>query len=313
MLYIESPSDSKLDKYYLDVKDKISLRLSTAQLSDEIITYLSNKKIERIIKDKPNKLILHHIEFMTRFVDLPQNDIAQKEQIFAGIKSVLDYKEIISDSKSTSYELAKITNRNTCTYCNRLYTNTVEYRDPQTNRINVGTRITRAVFDHWFCKKEYPLLALSFYNLIPSCSVCNTSIKGDDEFGLSTHIHPYIDNVVNHFSFSYKPKSLFENEIVIKQNNSNDKLKRTLDELKIKEVYDAHSNLELKDLIDLNEKYNENYIDTLFNSTFSNLNMKEPEIYRLIFGIESQESDFYKRPFSKFKKDIIKELREVQK
>jgi len=249
---------------------------------------------------------------MTRFVDLPQNDIAQKEQIISGLKSVFNYNEIISDSKSTSYELAKITNRNTCTYCNRLYTNTIEYRDPQTNRINVSTRITRAVFDHWFCKKEYPLLALSFYNLIPSCSVCNSSIKGDDEFGLSTHIHPYIDNVVTDFSFSYQPKTLFENEIVIKQNNSNNKLKRTLEELKIKEVYNAHSNLELKDLIDLNEKYNSTYINTLFNETFRNLNMDETEIYRLIFGIESNEKEFYKRPFSKFKKDIIQELRGIQ-
>jgi len=49
MLYIESPSDSKIDKYYQDIKDKISFRLGSAQLSAEIINHFNEKKVERII------------------------------------------------------------------------------------------------------------------------------------------------------------------------------------------------------------------------------------------------------------------------
>ena len=40
----------------------------------------------------------------------------------------------------------------------------------------------RPQFDHWFPKKKYPLLAISFYNLIPCCTYCNSSVKGDIEF-----------------------------------------------------------------------------------------------------------------------------------
>lgn len=313
MLHIPPPNFEKVEEYYNDIKERILKRLNESLLSDDIKRYLTIDKIKQIIIDDPQKLIHHHNEFMGHYVDIEANTEEMKDSIWTQIESVFDYEEIISRSKSTSYDLAKITNRNTCTYCNRLYTNTIEERDPITRQFNDRHRITRPVFDHWYCKKDYPLLALSFYNLIPSCSVCNSSIKGSDNFSLESHLHPYIDNSNNEFSFSYQLKSLFENEVTIKVKTENQRLKKTLEDFKTKEVYNAHSNLELKDLIDLNEKYSENYIDTLFNSTFRNLNMKEPEIYRLIFGIESQESDFYKRPFSKFKKDIIVELRERNK
>jgi len=309
MLHIPSPPTDKVEGYYNSIKVRIDDRLKKSKLAKNIKGYLNEQKIKNIIVEKPQELFDLHNEFMNMYVNIATNSERKKAKIIEQIKLVFDYKGIISESKSTSYELAKITKRNTCTYCNRLYTNIVDYKDPKTKRINNGTRITRPVFDHWYCKKDYPLLALSFYNLIPSCSVCNSSIKGDDEFALKSHIHPFIDNAISDFLFSYKPKNLHENEVVLKVNPQNIKLQKTLHDFKIKEVYDAHSNLELKDLIELNEKYNNNYIDTLFNSTFSNLNMKEPEIYRLIFGIESNENEFYKRPFSKFKKDIILELR----
>lgn len=313
MLNIPSPKKEKIEEYYNDIKERIHKELNESLLSDDIKSFLSINKIKHVIIDEPQKLIVHHNDFMSRFVDIEANTQEMKKEISKQVKSVFNYEEIISRSKKTSYDLAKITNRNTCTYCNRLYTNTIEEKDPVTRRFNDNYRITRPVFDHWYCKAKYPLLALSFYNLIPSCSVCNSSIKGSDEFSLESHLHPYIDNAINDFSFSYQSKALSKNEVTIKYKTKNDKLKKTLEDFKTKEVYNAHSNLELEDLIDLNKKYNDNYIDTLFNNTFSNLNMKEPEIYRLIFGIESQESDFYKRPFSKFKKDIIEELREKMK
>lgn len=36
--------------------------------------------------------------------------------------------------------------------------------------------------------------------------------------------------------------------------------------------------------------------------------MSKEEAYRMVFGIETKEEDYHKRPFSKFKKDIIDEL-----
>ena len=36
--------------------------------------------------------------------------------------------------------------------------------------------------DHFFPKKQYPIFALSLYNLVPSCQVCNRGIKGASNF-----------------------------------------------------------------------------------------------------------------------------------
>lgn len=36
--------------------------------------------------------------------------------------------------------------------------------------------------------------------------------------------------------------------------------------------------------------------------------MSKEEVYKNVFGIESKEKDFHKRPFSKFKYDILEEL-----
>lgn len=49
-----------------------------------------------------------------------------------------------------------------CPYCNRHYTFTVD-----------STWKIRPQFDHFYPKSAYPYLALSFYNLIPCCPVCN--------------------------------------------------------------------------------------------------------------------------------------------
>lgn len=64
-----------------------------------------------------------------------------------------------------AYDLARNIDLNTCVYCNRNYTSTVE-------------KITRPQFDHYFSQTQHPLLALSFFNLIPSCAICNSNIKG---------------------------------------------------------------------------------------------------------------------------------------
>ena len=51
-----------------------------------------------------------------------------------------------------------------------------------------------------------------------------------------------------------------------------------------------------------------NYIKILTEDTFKNLKISKEEIYRMVFGIEIEEENYHRRPFSKFKKDIIDEL-----
>jgi hypothetical protein len=68
---------------------------------------------------------------------------------------------------------------NTCLYCNR---NHIHY--------DYGKKIGTTL-DHFYDKATYLYLALSFYNLIPSCYSCNTQLKGSKLFTIETHLHPY--------------------------------------------------------------------------------------------------------------------------
>ena len=125
----------------------------------------------------------------------PEYKAITKEEIEA-IKHVFNYKTQISSNTTFSYYIAELLNTNTCTYCNRQYTLTVKTIQ--------GEHLIRPEFDHWFAQSHYPDFALSFYNLIPSCSFCNSILKNDKETVLGKHIHPYLD-VDAGFEFTYNP------------------------------------------------------------------------------------------------------------
>ncbi len=210
------------------------------------------------------------------------------------IEKIINYKDWRGGDHA--YQVAKLINQNTCTYCNRLYTSSFT---------KGSKKVFLAQFDHWFPKADYPLLALSFYNLIPSCSPCNSSVKGSVKFALDTHIHPYVDDIINDFSFGYDLKAVGEYKIKIE--TKEDKIKKTLDDFKIKEIYNSHQS-ELDDLITTKRAYSKGYLSSLALA-FPKAGLSDKDIYRLAFGVEQDEKDFHKHPLSKFKHDILEELK----
>ncbi|MCA0960210.1 hypothetical protein LCL86_14220 [Muricauda ruestringensis] len=206
------------------------------------------------------------------------------------------------EKRYCGYDLAKNLEINTCTYCNRNYTNTII-----TKR---GEKITRPQFDHFFDKKRHPFLALSFYNLIPSCSICNSNIKHGIPFHLSTHAHPYLDKSIEEFKFTYdySKDPYHKNGLRIGTVVEKDWfVYNLLNDLKIEEVYSSHTDL-LFDLLKLKQAYSAKYLSILESEVLTGIKVSNSELYRLAFGVFYDEKDFDKRPFSKFKKDILKEL-----
>lgn len=332
MLNLERHNIIDIRAYYnslttIGMVDTLYTEVNKSKLKANAKIYLTKAKIEEILEAAPKRLVEIHEEFIK---SLNKNNTTHDYENYLVAKSrkkrntaekklvrkydptviklskIFNYEKYISDKKTKSYPLATLIGRNTCTYCNRLYTFTIVRRDVNTGRVNNSTRITRPQFDHWLPKKKFPLFALSFYNLIPSCAVCNSSVKGDEAFSLSTHVHPYINENDQKYRFSYKIGASGHNEVVLKFHG--DKVKRTLEDLKIKEIYDEHSEYELQDILDLRYKYSENYLDVLFNDTLDLREVDKKDAYRLLFGVEIDPKDFHKRPFSKFKYDILKEL-----
>ena len=217
------------------------------------------------------------------------------------IKKIFDYDWFIAKTKKryNAYHLAASLEVNVCVYCNRNYTHTVITND--------GEKITRPQFDHFFSKGKNPVLALSFYNLIPSCSICNSGIKHEADFELPTHNHPYKDNFLSDFSFSYKYSNEEPSGFRIVTETPNIKAHRTLFDLKTDLIYNTHVS-ELKEMLRMKYAFSDKYLEILKNNVLTGVNIPRKELYNIAFGVEQDEKEFGARPFSKFKNDILKEL-----
>tara|TARA_R110001632_G_scaffold104336_3_gene213231 strand:+ start:1198 stop:2205 length:1008 start_codon:yes stop_codon:yes gene_type:complete len=273
-------------------------------LNPNFVRLFNDRNLHAIICSKPRDLVFKEVilcQMFMRFGYTKEDFKNECEKLF--VKS--GYEDFFYSS--LNYRLAEWLDIHTCTYCNRQYTMVI--RKPNGNKAMVPQ------FDHWFAKSEHPVLALSFYNLVPSCGICNSSIKSTATLSLDNHFHPYVDDgISNSFRFSYLAKSPNNYEVICKSmDNSSLKAQNTIDIMETKLLYKGHSKKELQDLIDLRYKYSDNYLNTLLNKTFKNLEVSKSDKYRMIFGIEIDESNYHKRPFSKFKKDIVDELIRVTK
>lgn len=263
--------------------------------------------LEEIIKAKPDKMLQLELKLRAEWYSNVNHDINEFKDGCSVVLKDKGYGGWFTDAKGLNYDLAEWLDQHTCTFCNRQYIFTA--------RKNAGKKGMTCQFDHWFDKGSRPLFALSFYNLIPSCSVCNSSVKSVAHFNTDDYLHPYLDkDISSRFKFSSIPNTATQYGITFLNENKMDaKTKRTLEGLGTKLVYSKHSEKELQDLIDLRLKYSENYLKNLLENTFDGeLNITKEEKYRLIFGIELSEDYMHKRPFSKFKKDIIEELLKIK-
>lgn len=290
-------------------------------LSDELV-------IELLIKSKPENLLeinqiisnealdrettKYYLEIKDRRKDNAEKTISFFKSVgkkyFDLLSEIICYDYWISidtnSSKYNAYDLSEALNQSTCVYCNRNYTLTIR------SDAKKSGKLLRPQFDHWYPKEKFPLLALSFYNLIPSCSSCNSSIKGSIDFRLETHVHPYSDDVINKFNYSFEYWEMI-GKYSISINCKNDpRISNTVNALALKEIYEAHQ-FELDDLIKISQAYSPEYLRIL-KSSFPSANLTDEQIYRFAFGTELNSYDFHKRPFSKFKHDILKELKIIK-
>lgn len=282
---------------------------------------LTRSKVEEYLDSTPQRMLeLHDALFHRIFGDrinkelwiniinrLDKNKDEDRQFIIElhVIKKIFNYESYIDANTDFSYWLAELIGTNTCVYCNRQYTLTI--RDS-----NIQKGLVRPTFDHWLPQKYYPDLALSFYNLIPSCSLCNSSLKHDDAIQPGQYVYPYGSDGAG-FDFTYRKlsshKYMVETNVTATDNEYKKRVNQTLGLFHIKDVYNAHSDFELKDLLDLSQEYPGDYVDTLISNVMKDLNVSKEDVYRLIFGVESNPDKYLDRPMSKFKMDIIKEIR----
>ena len=198
--------------------------------------------------------------------------------------------------------LAKELGVKTCPYCNREYT---------FSRSLKNGREVHPEFDHFYPKSEYPYLALTLYNLVPSCHTCN-HLKMEHEIKVNPYYHSFEDKGMNFTLEDKKTGGVYDPEndhwvfkphnVDIKIKNSNDNVSR----LGLEEVYNLHKDI-VADIITKAQAYNESFYQSLVDS-YRGLGKTPEEIYRLIWGTYMTPQDYGMRPLSKFTKDVLDEL-----
>lgn len=227
------------------------------------------------------------------------------------LRKLFNYTSWISGDSYYSYSLSDIKKTNACPYCNRQYTLTIEQLDEDGD---VVAYIAKPHFDHWYPKETFPLLALSFYNLVPSCSVCNSSIKGNVVMGAAKYIHPY--NQREEYEPSFKFRVLFHGERdfeLYETKPVDSREENMMNAFYIKDVYKYHKNLEVRDLVKLQRECSGRYLSKLMGVIFRDFRpkMSVREIIRMVFGAEIDSARMNDRPMSKLKKDLLVQFRVI--
>ncbi|MCA0757033.1 hypothetical protein KP806_18385 [Paenibacillus sp. N4] len=208
-----------------------------------------------------------------------------------------------------------------CPYCNRQYIFTL--CDSHTGK-------TRGSIDHFYKKSTYPYLALSFYNLIPSCKLCNSDLKGNKEFSLDTHVHPFLEEFGEAYTFSLKMRPGFtlfnrkgecqidfllgsgdEFDIELKSNTPDnkfeDRLKNSADIFKLKELYNMHKDY-VVELIKKSVMYPDSRIDELLHQYQGKLFTSRVDVIQTLLSNYVQSAHLDKRILAKLSRDISREL-----
>lgn len=193
-----------------------------------------------------------------------------------------------------------------CVYCNAQYINTVEVEGNQIKG--------RYELDHFKPKDEYPFLCISFYNLQPCCGNCN-KWKSDDNAEFNLYTDDYND--LTPFWFELTAASVVR--YMLRQDASvlDVKLRSTdatllsnhLERFHTEDLYKTYVD-ELEELVWKYKSFNDSFKQQLverFERLFP-YHATRNDIIRFLYGFYMKESDVHKRPLTKVKQDVARQL-----
>lgn len=300
------------DYFYKKVKDEVLQRLETNKNVLNIQTTLGGDLLTDYLK-------LHIKDFLIG--DIDQVVKTHHKQLIVPIKQYKKIKNIPNSFRDAfdnvffyenynlweAYKIIQKIEVECCPYCNRTYITTLG---------DDKNKFHRADFDHFMPKWKYPYLRFNFYNLIPSCVVCNQKAKHEKDTNINTHIYPYKDGFSDDAKFSYLPSSYdslingYGSKITLKAidpcSEKGRKIKANIELFRLEQQYSMHYR-DLHNILKLKKMHPKGYIDEI-RSAFPNLFKSDDEIYEYIFGKSPSEEDFLHQPLSKFTKDLHDEI-----
>lgn len=284
---------SKIEKK--KVKWSISLAELNSLISKKLKGFRENLDLEKLIKMEYSDLC-KLVEYIKSNQSKTKLTIREKD-IFLTLYSRLNNALFVKDLD------VKV-----CPYCNRNYILNFQKK---------GKAKATAQLDHFFDKKKYPYLAISIYNLVPSCGTCNQRKSTIEE----TIFYPYNESFNNSVKFSLK--GIKSRDELIKENldffdekrieldykilNNKDKVERHIEVFNIKNLYNEHKDI-VSELLQKRVIYSDDYLESLLDEYEGKLFNNKEHLLRLVTNGFVEDKDINKRPLSKLIKDISEEL-----
>ena len=306
--FIESQkSKSYSMKKYLELLKKIIDKGKDFIIQKELFLDYENKEIDKIIKimKKKNKKSKSILEI--RFEKLNISEEYLPNQLFY-------YKKFQDGNKNWGrHKLLFLMEIEVCPYCQRNYISSYEENN---------SKKTTADLDHFYPKSLYPFLALSLYNFIPSCQICNSRFKGNKDTRDS--IYPYeegfdelgvkfktskevISEILGERYSDFYVKIDYEN---LKNKEDGEKVKNSIENLGLDRVYKKSHNQYIQNLLYNIEKYPENYLENCVEMFESNVDKKKQleEYFKDIVKEPYRKRIENGEPLAKLTKDILEEF-----
>ena len=222
---------------------------------------------------------------------------------------LFDYNKLYKKENWNRHELLSLIGIEVCPYCQRNY-------------ISSYGKKTTADLDHFYPKSLYPFLALSLYNFIPSCQICNSRFKGNKDARDSLYLY---DEGFDELGIKFRTSEEVIVEILgekdsdfsveidcknIEDKEKENKVKNSIKNLGLDKVYEKSHNQYIQNLLYTVEKYPENYLEAC-GEMFENDNNKKKQLEEYFKDIVKEP--YRKRiengePLAKLTKDILEEF-----
>lgn len=321
-------------------KDRVKIKSGKLQLPDykDDSIYKSNISDDTFNSFKFIELSKELEKIIGNKIDISSGSFLEKQKCYCRklstnekliIDGIFPYKLFFQKKDHDWFYAATLANElNTpvCPYCNREYINSV--------RTSKGEKIVGPTFDHFLSQKDYPFLKLSFYNLIPSCTTCNSRLKNQKEFDFDYFLYPFEESYETLAEFklgiNYKEidtrisdsKIINESILTIKLKTKNKHLaklqgtiplnqnKGNLNVFQTEKIYnESHKDIAF-DVLEKFQRISKSHIESTFK-ILKEQGKTDNEIYRFYYGNYLNEEDFNKRPLARMTRDITKQLGKV--
>ncbi|WP_157418551.1 hypothetical protein [Bacillus cereus] len=276
--------------------------------------------------------LLKKSEKLKVILNLNDSQVTEMKEFVKKIEKIFNYNNFCSQhqkktgKKWGAYELVKQLKVGVCPYCNRQYITVSEPNENEEGR-------TRPQLDHFYSKSRFPYFAVSFFNLIPCCYVCNSNLKSNQECSVDTHIHPYKNDFGDLYQFTIRFKAGKGKLDYLKAWNSNsdvflidfkvnesekrrhseaefksllNKVQNNQTTFKLKSLYNSHKDY-VGEMLLKSLRYNDSRIDSLCQE-FPKLFPSKHDAVRILYSNYVDESQLDKRALSKLTRDITQEF-----